>query len=139
MGNLKGVDNLKKLLKKFRKDSDKVVQKALEHVADLIVLDAKTNVPVRQGKLKESIKKESIELGVKIGTDVWSAPYQEFGTRGGGLSIPKGQEEYAMTFIGEVPGNTPPRPFLFPALFKNQDKIIPFIEEELEKALKDIK
>lgn len=139
MGNLKGTGSLKKLLKKLQKDSDKAIQKALERVADLIVLDAKTSVPVRQGKLKESIKKESIELGVKIGTDVWSAPYQEFGTRGGGLSIPPGQEEYARTFIGAVPGNTPPRPFLFPALFKNQDKIVPFIEEELEKVLKDIK
>lgn len=139
MANLKGAGDLRKLLKNLHKNGDKAVQKGIDRVADLIEIDAKANVPVRSGKLKASIKKESIELGAKVGTDEWAAPYTEFGTRGGGLVIPKGQEEYAMTFIGSVPGKSQPQPFLFPALFKNQDKIIPFIEEELEKALKDVK
>lgn len=139
MAKIKGLSSLQKVLKDLDTDGEKAVQKAIDRTAELIEADAKANAPVRNGALKASIFTQRVPLLSKVGTDCWEAPYIEFGTRGAGLKIPKGWEDYAMQFIGAVPGNTPAQPYLFPALFKNQDKLVIFTEEEIDKILKKVK
>lgn len=139
MAKIKGLDSLTRQLKTLGLKGEQAAQKGIDKTAALIERDAKTNAPQKSGALAGSIFTETLRLGAKVGTDKWYAPYKEFGTRLGGLSIPPGQEDYAFTFIGDQPGHTPPAPFLFPALFKNQEKLVPFIEEELEKVLSEIK
>lgn len=136
--NIRGLGSVRKMLKDLRKTSDKAVQKGIVKTAKAIQVDAKNFAPKDTAALEQSIQLEEIPLGAKVGSNLWYAPFKEFGT-GPFVLVPKGQEDYAFTFYVNGKGNTAPQPFLFPALFKNQDSLVPNIEEELAKALKQLK
>ena len=91
------------------------------------------------GRLKSSIRilfKAGSGLAYNIGTDVYYAPYVEFGT-GKFVEIPEGAEEQAAQAKGagirEV--NLPARPFLFPAAETER----PLLEKEIAEILKKVK
>lgn len=86
---------------------------ALEASGEAIVNTAKDNCPVETGALKESIKTETTNGKSVTGSDVEYAPFVEYGTL-----------------------DTPAKPFLYPALEKNKDKIIDNFKEAIKEALK---
>ena len=134
MAKIKGMGALTKMLKDIRKTSEQAAQKGILKTAKLIEADAKASVPVKQGLLKNSIGVEQDQTKTFIFADARYAPYQEFGT-GPLTEAPRGYEAYAAEFKITGEGHTPPKPFLFPAFFKHQNTIQPFIEEELNKVL----
>jgi HK97 gp10 family phage protein len=94
---------------------------ATAEVANEILNEAKTNAPVKYGKLRQSGLAEPINngFGGKITFSVVYAPFVEFGT-GGTVLIPSGWETFASQFKGKgiKTINLPPRPFLLPAFEK---------------------
>ena len=72
--------NFDKIMKKVQVGDD--LNKAVERIALLIEGEAKRLCPVRTGRLRASIHTGKIEEGVYyVGTNVYYAPYVEFGTR----------------------------------------------------------
>lgn len=135
MAKIKGISSVTKMLKDLRKNAEVAKQKGILQTAKLIEADAKAHVPKKQGILEASIGIEQKPEATYIFAGARYAPYQEFGT-GPLTEAPKGFEAYAAEFKISGNGHTPPKPFLFPAYFKYQNTVIPFIEEELNKMLK---
>ena len=72
--------NFDKIMKKV--DMKKELEEAVEAIAYMIEGEAKRICPVRTGRLRASIHTGKIEEGVYyVGTNVYYAPYVEFGTR----------------------------------------------------------
>jgi HK97 gp10 family phage protein len=112
----------------------------IERSAINIERDAKNAAPVDMGVLRSSIQKSLTAtdsgriLSAEVGTNVEYAPFVEFGT-GSGVSVPAGQEEFAMQFKGKTgrKRNYPARPFLFPAWEKERPKFVNAMEDILGK------
>lgn len=135
MAKIKGMGSITKMLKELRKNAEDAKQKGILKTAKLIEADAKAHVPKKQGILEGSIAIEQKPDVTYVFAGARYAPYQEFGT-GPLTEAPKGYEAYAAEFKITGEGNTPAKPFLFPAFFKYQDTVVPHIEEELNKILK---
>lgn len=134
MAKIKGMDQVKKLLKDLRKQSEEATQRGILRTAKLIEADAKAHVPKDQGMLEASIGIEQTPETTYIFASALYAAYQEFGT--GPLTLaPKGYEAYAREFFVNGKGITPSKPFLFPALFKYQNELLPIVEEEMQKVV----
>lgn len=131
---IKGLAGVMREIKNLEKNANKATNRGLAKVARMIQSDAKAKVPVDQGVLKNSINIELLpeEIKAKIYASAKYAPYQEFGA-GPFTEVPAGYEDYAMEFFVNGKGTTRPQPFLFPAAFKNIDKLVPLVEEELNK------
>lgn len=134
MAKIKGMGQVQKMLKDLRKNTEAATQRGILKTAKLIEADAKAHVPKKQGILEGSIGIEQTPETTYIFAGARYAPYQEFGT-GPLTEAPKGYEAYASEFKITGEGHTPPKPFLFPAFFKHQEKVIPFVEEEIQKVL----
>jgi HK97 gp10 family phage protein len=134
---LKGFKSVERQLRNLERDSQKAINKGIQQTARLILAQALSNIPVDKGLLKASMGIENLpdEMLAKVYAAALYAPYQEFGA-GAFTEVPQGFEEYAMEFYVDGTGKTQPQPFLFPALFANQEKLIPLIEAELIKLLK---
>jgi HK97 gp10 family phage protein len=112
----------------------------IERSAINIEREAKNLCPVDDQILRPSIAKTVTAsdsgrvLEAEVGTSVEYAPFVEFGT-GSGVSVPAGQEEFAMQFKGKTgrKRNYPARPFLFPAWEKERPKFINAMEDILAK------
>jgi len=112
----------------------------VERSAINIEREAKNAAPVDMGILRSSIAKTVTAsdsgrvLEAEVGTSVEYAPFVEFGT-GSGVSVPAGQEEFAMQFKGKTgrKRNMPARPFLFPAWEKERPKFVNAMEAILGK------
>jgi phage gpG-like protein len=114
----------------------------IERSAINIEREAKNLCPVAPngGFLRSSIAKDVTVseggrvLEAEIGTDKEYAPFVEFGT-GSGVSVPAGQEEFAMQFKGKTgrKRNYPARPFLFPAWEQERPKFVKSMEAILAK------
>jgi HK97 gp10 family phage protein len=112
----------------------------IERSAINIERDAKNAAPVDMGILRSSIAKTVTAsdsgrvLEAEVGTSVEYAPFVEFGT-GSGVSVPAGQEEFAMQFKGKTgrKRNYPARPFLFPAWERERPKFVKSMEAILGK------
>jgi HK97 gp10 family phage protein len=112
----------------------------IERSAINIEREAKNLCPVDFGILRSSIEKtvDASDAGrilsAEVGTNVEYAPFVEFGT-GSGVSIPAGQEEFAMQFKGKTgrKRNYPARPFLFPAWEQERPKFVKSMEAILAK------
>jgi HK97 gp10 family phage protein len=112
----------------------------VERSAINIEREAKNAAPVDMGILRSSIAKTVTAsdsgrvLEAEVGTSVEYAPFVEFGT-GSGVSVPAGQEEFAMQFKGKTgrKRNMPARPFLFPAWEKERPKFVNAMEDILAK------
>lgn len=109
------VEGIDKMIASLGKISKKIEQEVINEVnasALKIQSDAKKNVPVNLGTLRNSIQlvAEGSEkkLIYTIGTNVSYAPYIEFGTPGTqskeNLKIPSGYEDFAMQFKGGSKG-----------------------------------
>jgi HK97 gp10 family phage protein len=107
----------------------------IERSAINIEREAKNLCPVDDQILRPSIAKTVTAtdsgrvLEAEVGTSVEYAPFVEFGT-GSGVSVPAGQEEFAMQFKGKTgrKRNYPARPFLFPAWEKERPKFVKSME-----------
>lgn len=77
--------------------------------------------------LRNDIKSifNKVKLFAKSGTSKEYGPYVEFGT-GTMVDVPAGLESYAMQFKGKgvKKVNLPARPYLFPAFFKNKERLL---------------
>ena len=112
----------------------------IERSAINIEREAKNLCPVDDQILRPSIAKTVTAtdsgrvLEAEVGTKVEYAPFVEFGT-GSGVSVPAGQEEFAMQFKGKTgrKRNYPARPFLFPAWEKERPKFVKSMEAILGK------
>jgi hypothetical protein len=112
----------------------------IERSAINIEREAKNLCPVDFGILRSSIEKtvDASDAGrilsAEVGTNIEYAPFVEFGT-GSGVSVPAGQEEFAMQFKGKTgrKRNYPARPFLFPAWERERPKFVKSMEAILAK------
>jgi HK97 gp10 family phage protein len=112
----------------------------IERSAINIEREAKNACPVDDQILRPSIAKKVTAtdsgrvLEAEVGTTVEYAPFVEFGT-GSGVSVPAGQEQFAMQFKGKTGRrrNYPARPFLFPAWERERPKFINAMEAILSK------
>jgi len=137
------IDGLKDAIRDLKEwEQDKIRRTAMqvERSAINIERDAKNAAPVDMGILRSSIAKtvtasdKGRVVSAEVGTSVEYAPFVEFGT-GSGVSVPDGQQEYAMQFKGKTgrKRNYPARPFLFPAWEKERPKFVNAMEDILAK------
>jgi len=133
-----GLKELKRELNSIEAKSKAAINKGLQQTARLILADALNRVPVDKGLLKNSMGVESNDekMTATVYAAALYAAYQEFGS-GQFTEVPKGFEDYAREFYVDGTGRTRPQPFMFPALFANQEKLVPLIEAELVKILKN--
>lgn len=105
--------------------------------ATLIANDARSNAKGSLGS-KIAIAQNDITTTV-IGGDNISA-YVEFGTGDFAAAylstMPPEVKAEAEKFYVDGTGRIPANPFFFPAIFRNQDKVIEFVNEELNKISK---
>lgn len=111
------IKNFKELLQKLSKKTD--VKKIMQKWSKNLCENAKSLCPVDTGKLRDSIKYETTEDKIYVYTDVYYAPYVEFGTgrRGDGSYPVKVGFNY-----GKVNGQVA-QPFMYPALMSAKDEI----------------
>ena len=76
-------------------------------------MSAQEKVPVKTGRLKSSLAVREETNGASVETDVFYAPFVEFGTV-----------------------KTPAQPYLFPAVWDNKQEILDLFKERLSEALK---
>ena len=120
METVKGLKKLLDVLEKIPKELDGDVGAILEGNAQEIELEAKRLAPVDTGKLRQSIKTESISpttYSIKANATGLApyAPFVEFGTRKMGA-----------------------QPFLYPAFFRGRDKFTEDLEDLLDDTFKKI-
>lgn len=137
MFKLKGLKEVSRHIRNLERDSKRAINKGIQQTARLILAQALANVPVKDGHLRSTLGQENLpeEMSAKVYASAIYAAYVEFGT-GQFVDVPTGYEEYAMQFKGATDGFSGPKPFLFPALFANQEKLLPLIEDELIRLLR---
>lgn len=125
-------------LENLMKNSKSAMRKGEKKVADRIVAQAKSAAPGSLGtKIYATQTEEDTTI---IGGDELSA-YIEFGTGVfaeaylSTLPAEIAQEAHDLFFVNGK-GTTFTQPFFWPAIFRNQDKIIPAVEAELQKLAK---
>lgn len=121
---LTGVDEILNRLQQMGENVGRLENKALKNAAEPVLEDAKANVPIRTGKLKEGLKIGKIKNkdGVKyilVGVD-----------RGDNSEIFYGK------FIEFGTSKRAAHPFLQPAYEKNKNNIKEIIAETLKEGLK---
>ena len=118
---------------KIKKESDAEIARAMLQIGLLVQASATMRAPVDLGNLKNSIKIESEEREVTIGTNVKYAMRMEYG---------RGPVEGDEPKIKRPPGHknpTPggiPQPFLRPALDENVERIKTLIANALNSAFR---
>jgi HK97 gp10 family phage protein len=119
--NISGLKDLEKKLSKLSKATEDTTANEINNSAINIMRNAKRNVVVDNGFLRNSISFEPLsKLTYTVEAKAKYAPYVEFGT-GGLVTIPSGYEQYAAIFKGKGirKVNLRARPFLIPA-FENE-------------------
>ncbi len=115
--NISGLKELEKKLSKLGKEVEEGTANEINTSALTIQRNAKRNVVVDNGFLRNSISLEPIsKLTYSVEAKAKYAPYVEFGT-GGLVEIPNGYQEFAALFKGRGirKVNLRARPFLIPA------------------------
>jgi HK97 gp10 family phage protein len=115
--NISGLKELEKKLSKLGKEVEEGTANEINASALTIQRNAKRNVVVDNGFLRNSISLEPIsKLTYSVEAKAKYAPYVEFGT-GGLVEIPNGYQEFAALFKGRGirKVNLRARPFLIPA------------------------
>jgi HK97 gp10 family phage protein len=133
---VKGLEALKAKLRNVNQKATRKTQFAVVSSTQQIVLKAQTIVPVKLGKLKQSIKAEYKNNGLQseVSATEKYAPYIEFGT-GQFVKVPKGFEKMAMSFYVNGKGRMKPKPFLIPSWASE----VPIFKKKLEKIIKELK
>jgi len=134
MTAISGLDRELARLRKLQADVNKAKKKGEKRAADMIAADAKSKA---KGNLASKIYVTQSETTTTvIGGDDLSA-YNEFGTGDFAAaylaSMPPEVKEEAIKFYVDGSGRIPAAPFFFPAIFKNRDKVLLFVEEEINK------
>lgn len=129
------MEALKAKLRNVNQKATRKTQFAVVSSTQQIVLKAQTIVPVKLGKLKQSIKAEYKNNGLQgeVSATEKYAPYIEFGT-GQFVKVPKGFEKMAMSFYVNGKGRMKPRPFLIPSWASE----VPIFKKKLEKIIKEL-
>jgi len=128
---------------KIREDIPELVRAAVERGALIVEGEAKERCPADTGRLRNSITTTSTENGCDIGTNVFYAPYIEYGTgihaeKGDGRKTPWNWEGTGKKWDGWHRTNgMPAQPFLRPALDTKKEDVIEEISETFAKLLKE--
>lgn len=143
--NLSGIDNLLDGLEKLGSGEVKrAVDEGTCKAARQMQSDAKLNVPVDSGELRNSIVVTKIPNGYDVGTNKEYSEYVEFGTgQRGDPSVEhvtekehkkdgKGTGEY-YPYMGMKP-----QPYIYPAFDKITKKVDGYIEESLNSAIEGV-
>lgn len=156
MSELKGVDELLRKISQLESEAFDELAKTVKREGKKVQSTAKLLCSVDTGELRQSIKEETEiskeQIQSKVYTNKEHAPYIEFGTG------PKGQENHAgispdvnpmyrqtgWVYGIEEKGKTkfiftrgqPAKPFMYPALYKREDKIVQTISNSLKKLFK---
>lgn len=102
---VKKFEELEKDLLRFKRNTIKAFEEAQLQAMDSVTKEAKAIVPVRTGKLRDSIKIEKqSDLKYKFGSDLGYARIVEFGgkNRKANLYITKASEKYAVYLNDEL-------------------------------------
>ena len=135
---LQGLNDVIKNIDAFGRDIKAGIASELASTAEDIISDAKMAAPVDLGNLRANIRLgESTDLTKVIVSGAEYSAYVEFGT-GSEVEMPEGPgmdniADYAIQFKGAGirKVNLPARPFLFPAVIENTQKMI----ERLKKLI----
>lgn len=119
-----GAEDLVQLFQDMEETAEEILENATKKAADMVLDEAKRRVPVRTGKLKDSleIKKEKRKKKIKAVHQVRSKGVSQGGVRYA-FAVENG------TRLARA------QPFLRPAVDENRQKIINIIKEEIENAL----
>lgn len=113
--SIKGNQAVIKGIRAYEKRSIETVKEELKNAVLKTEQEAKseTSGDAIEG-LSQSINARISEEGLvgTVGSDLYEAPFREFGT-GAKVQIPEGLEAYAMTFFITGEGTLPANPFLF--------------------------
>lgn len=131
---IKGLAEAQAKLRRLEQNVKRAQRKGEKRAADLIAADAKAKAPGSlPGKILVTQDENSTTI---IGGDNLSA-YVEFGTGEFAAAylagMPVEVAEEARQFYVNGKGRIPAQPFFFPAIYKNRDKVVTFVEEELNK------
>lgn len=114
-------------VRKWSKRKQDEVWEAMLDATNDTTREAQNAVPVQARRLRNSIMSvfNRAKMVNRSGTNVEYSPYVEFGT-GTMVDVPAGLESYAMQFKGKgvKKVNLPARPYLFPAFFKNKERLL---------------
>lgn len=130
-----GLEGVIKDLQRLNSNYKKIVFEELKKIADEILADAISRVPVDTGHLKGSAYINQTENGYAIGFSAFYAPYVEFGT-GDNTFVPVGYGDFAMEFFVNGKGNGRPQAYLFPAFLARRDSILSELEIKLSQYVK---
>lgn len=136
----KHVINAEELVVKL-KDLEKLdVNKALTNSCILVRDDASLNCPVDTGQLKRSLTYDIQENVGVVGTNVFYAPYVEYGT---GLFARDGDGRKDVPWRYQTADGSwhstsgqKPQPYLEPALEKNRQAIVDEFRKTIKEAFK---
>jgi len=112
------IKNFEKLLNALSKKVD--VKEIMQKWSKNLCARAKELCPVDTGKLRNSIKYHTTEDKIYVYTDVYYAPFVEFGTGR------RGDGSYPINLgfnYGKINGQVA-QPFMYPALMSTKDEII---------------
>lgn len=131
---IKGLPEAQKQMKDLQAKVKLAKKKGEKRAADLIAADARSKA---KGGLKAEIYVAQDDISTTIvGGDELSA-YNEFGTGDFAAQylagMPPEMREEALKFYVNGEGKIPAQPFFFPAIYKNQNKVVEYVNEELSK------
>lgn len=132
-GVLLGIDLLNKRLANLSDAVKNGVKQDIQASGQTIRNGAIARVPVDLGGLKGSISAANLNNGTEVVAQQNYAAYVEFGT-GAKVKVPPGLEKYAREFFVSGKGTLPARPYMFPAYFEEEPKLIKKIEDRISKA-----
>lgn len=129
---IKGLDNA---IKQLTIDENKIKQ-ALEQGGKLILDQAKANVHVQTGELKNSLnmfvkRNESGGWVVNVGSDLFYAAYEELGTGKNVKLPPEVASSYGMQFYVSGKGNNFAHPYLWPAYRQFRDDVVDLLRKAI--------
>lgn len=128
-----------KLLSKLHKLENLDYSPAIKDACLLVEREAKENAPVASGELRRSIQSKVMGNEGEVGTDLFYAPYVEYGT--GIFSSQGNGRKDVPWFYQDVSGQwhatcgMKPRPYLIPAYENNRDRIIQIIADYVREKI----
>lgn len=139
---MRNLDSLIRKLNRLGGDKASLVR-GIKKAASKVQGDAKLLAPVDTGKLRDSIKAETKEIGGKvvgrIYTNLEYAPYVEFGTGQRGEASPSPPKYpdglyYRQDWVGMEA-----QPFMYPAAKQNEKVVPKIVSEEIRKELRSLR
>lgn len=131
---LRGVQDAQRELANLQAKVKQAQRAGEKKVADKIAAEARVAAP---GSIPSKINVTQTENSTVIDGGDELAAYVEFGTGEYAAAllstVPPEQVEEARKFFKNGKGRTPAQPFFFPAIYRNQEAIVPAVEEELKK------